>query len=73
MDFKLQDQENSLSILIRSYQKIAQVNDSYDGADKFDRKCGMSYIGLDPSNTKNFLFKVVDEKRFLLAKIKYGF
>ena len=68
-------------ISIRKYKALANVLTGafcYEGTHKFDLECGLRYISRDDEkygsfvNAHCFTFLVVDEKKFLLANLKYN-
>ena len=67
--------ESKIDIPIEKYKIIScpykQHEVSFDGTERFDKECGISYAG-NGIERGCFSFKVVDEKKWLLAKIKYG-
>lgn len=51
---------------------------NYEGSAEFDERCGIMFVK-DASHRMNdettlyhFAFKIIDDKRFFLAKINYG-
>ena len=63
-----------IKISIDHYKKLNNIiHDEFDESYNFDAECGLSY-GDDESNqiTGYFYFRVVDEHKYFLAKIKYG-
>jgi hypothetical protein len=61
-----------ISILIGYYQEISNSKASFDGSYFFDQKCGISYVGMDEISKDHFKFRITDEQKYFLAKIKYG-
>lgn len=66
-------------IELELYHKLIGYNEKtvYRFADKFDKSCGLKYTPSDHIHNgvvpeKSFSFVIVNEKKYLLAKIKYG-
>ena len=64
------------AIPIDYYKVITKCDIHFSNTEAFDRSCGISYVSVDPNEVKDgilcFFFKVVNEKKFLLAKLKYN-
>jgi hypothetical protein len=55
------------------YRLIAKCDHNYDNSLKFDAQCGIRFLyGHIPHIEGSFAFEIVDEKRYILAKIKFG-
>lgn len=72
---------NIIYIPIFRYKELAKVLTGafcYEGTHRFDEECGLRYISRDNEKyghllkVDSFTFLVVDEKKFLLAKLKYN-
>jgi len=68
-------------INIHKYKQLAKVETGafcYEGTHKFDLDCGICYISRDNEKYGSlekaccFTFLVIDEKRFLLANLKFN-
>lgn len=74
MEFdKVVYENNIVYILIDQYKKITQCTDEFDGSSLWDDECGLEYIYGDSYKRQHYFpFRVIDQKKFFLAKIKYG-
>lgn len=58
------------------YREISRCGDCYEGSYDFDEKYGMRWIKMLEDEmvlkTGSFKFEVVDQRRYLVAKLKYG-
>jgi hypothetical protein len=64
-----------IKIAIRYYREcnnLTKEDIDYSNTAKFDEECGLKYCSFPENNTGYFHFKIVDESKYLLAKIKYG-
>ena len=64
-------------ITISYYKTITGCTDMYEGADQFDFMNGINYIptkelSTDENISGSFAFSIIDKKKYLLAKIRYG-
>ena len=62
-------------IAISHYKDITGCSVSYDGTDGFDESCGLRYYTeqiKEKAYENCFYFDVVDKKKYLVAKLKYG-
>ena len=57
----------------RECNNLAMGDNDYSNTAKFDQECGLKYYSLPDNDTGYFHFTIVDESKYLLAKIKYGF
>lgn len=62
-------------INMERYRAITNCTSSYDGTDKFDKECGLSYYTeqiKEKTYEDCFYFRIIDKKKYLIAKLKYG-
>lgn len=70
MDFK---EKQVIYIDQDKYREYANCSLNYEGSYDFDVQYGLRYIyGYEPHIPLHLAFEIVDEKRFILAKIKFG-
>ena len=64
-------QPTLIYIDIERYKEITQCDDTFDGTAEWDCNHG---ICIEPNATADhtFKFRVIDDKKYMLAKIKYG-
>ena len=65
-----------IKISIRYYREcnnLTKEDFDYSNTEKFDQECGLKYYSFPDNDTGYFHFNIVDESKYLLAKIKYGF
>lgn len=64
------------TIIIHSseYRKLFEKSEFSNnlGDDGFDKQCGIEYVRNESHGTAFFKFKIVDKRKWFLAKIKYG-
>jgi hypothetical protein len=64
------------AIHIDYYKAITKCDGHFSNTEAFDRSCGIRYVSVDQDEVKDgilcFYFTVVDERKYLLAKIKYS-
>jgi hypothetical protein len=64
-----------IKISIRYYREcnnLTKGDNSYLNTAEFDKECGLKYYSLPENDSGYFYFNIVDESKYLLAKIKYG-
>ena len=70
------NEESLFSIPIEYYKAITKCDKNFAHTEAFDRSCGICYVTADKhkieENILCFYFTVVDEKKYLLAKLKYN-
>ena len=62
-------------IPIKNYRVLTGCNASYEGTDRFDEECGIRYYSEQIKDKKYedcFYFNIIDKKKYLIAKLKYG-